>query len=181
MAQFPATELQERFLAGMGRAACTVNVVTTDGPAGCAGVTVSAMASVSMEGPTLLVCVHHKSPAAAAILENGVFCVNVLRDDQSHIADTFAGRLPASGGDKFSCAEWVGCRTGAPRVADALVAFDCRLFRSDRVGTHEVLFGTVENVHLAGSGAPLVYARRAYGSFHAAPRPHYSSLPDHAA
>ena len=80
--------------------------------AGRAGVTVSAMASVSAEGPTLLVCVHHKSPAAAAILENGVFCVNVLRDDQSHVADTFAGRLPPGEGGKFACAEWIGGVTG---------------------------------------------------------------------
>jgi flavin reductase (DIM6/NTAB) family NADH-FMN oxidoreductase RutF len=181
MAHLPAADLQERFLAGMGRAACTVNIVTTDGPAGRAGVTVSAMASVSMEGPTLLVCVHHKSPAAAAILENGVFCVNVLREGQSHIADTFAGRLPPRGSDRFACAEFGVAATGAPRVADALAAFDCRLFRSDRVGTHEVLFGTVEDIHLSRAGAPLIYAKRAYGSFHAAPRSRYASRPDHAA
>ena len=85
--------LRTRFLNGMSHAACTVNVVTTDGPAGRAGVTVSAMSSVSADTdkPTLLVCVHHMSPAATAIVENRVFCVNVLRDDQSHISDTFAG------------------------------------------------------------------------------------------
>jgi flavin reductase (DIM6/NTAB) family NADH-FMN oxidoreductase RutF len=85
--------LRRRFLIGMSHAACTVNVVTTDGAAGRHGVTVSAMVSVSADTPqpTLLVCIHHLSPVADALLKNGVFCVNVLREDQAHISDSFAG------------------------------------------------------------------------------------------
>jgi flavin reductase (DIM6/NTAB) family NADH-FMN oxidoreductase RutF len=158
--------LRERFLSGMSYAACTVNVVTTDGPGGRAGVTVSAMSSVSadMPQPTLLVCVHHLSPAARAILANGVFCVNILRDDQSYISDSFAGRYKTADGDKFSCAAWTTERTGSPRVVDPLVAFDCRLINSQQVGTHHVLLGAVEHVFAAGSGSPLIYANRAYGT-----------------
>ena len=72
-------DLRARFLAGMSHAAATVNVVTTDGAAGRHGVTVSAMSSVSADTakPTLLVCVNEASASAAAILENGIFCVNV--------------------------------------------------------------------------------------------------------
>lgn len=159
-------ELKQQFFDGMSFAACTVNVVTTDGPSGRAGVTVSAMASVSADapGPSLLVCVHHKSPAAAAILNNRVFCVNVLRDDQSHISDTFAGRVKTEDGDKFSCAAWVVGKTGAPRASDPLVAFDCRLLSSEQVGTHWVFFGAVDDVFISESGSPLIYANRAYGT-----------------
>src|SRR5580693_8430205 len=82
--------LRQQFLHGMSHAACTVNVVTTDGSAGRHGVTVSAMVSVSADTPqpTLLVCIHHLSPVAAAVLANGVFCVSVLREDQAHISDS---------------------------------------------------------------------------------------------
>ncbi len=158
--------LKQQFFDGMSQAASTVNVVTTDGPAGRAGVTVSAMASVSADTPkpTLLVCVHHLSPAAAAILENQVFCVNVLRDDQSTISDTFAGRLKTADGDKFSCVGWTTQVTGAPRVVDPLVAFDCRLLSSQQVGTHHVFFGAVEDLFVAEAGSPLIYANRAYGT-----------------
>lgn len=150
----------------MSHAACTVNIVTTDGPAGRAGVTVSAMASVSADSslPTLLVCVHHLSPAAARIIENGVLCVNVLRDDQSYISDTFAGRFKDEVGDKFDCTEWVNCASGAPRIADPLVAFDCRLMSSERIGTHYVLLCEVQSTHISGTGSPLIYANRAYGT-----------------
>ncbi|MFC2970345.1 flavin reductase [Acidimangrovimonas pyrenivorans] len=158
--------LRDRFLQGMARAAATVNVVTTDGPAGRAGVTVSAMSSISADGaaPTMLVCVHHQSASAAAILENGCFCVNVLRDDQSSVADTFARRRPAEGGDKFACTTPVPMVTGAPRLEGALVAFDCRVKSSDRVGTHHIFIGEVADIHLAESGTPLVYAARAYSA-----------------
>ena len=159
------SDLRQRFLDGMSHAACTVSVVTTDGLAGRAGVTVSAMSSVSADSspPTLLVCVHHLSAAAEAILANGVFCVNVLRDDQSFISDSFAGRSKGSG-DKFSCTDWTTEVTGAPRVIDPLVAFDCRLMSSQKVGTHYVFIGSVEHAFVAGEGSALVYAKRAYGT-----------------
>ena len=157
--------LRQRFLLGMSHAACTVNVVTTDGAAGRHGITVSAMVSVSADTPqpTLLVCIHHKSSVATALLENGVFCVNVLRDDQSHISDNFAGRRGARGAARFNCTEWTTQVTGAPRVVDALVAFDCRVTASERVGSHFVVFGSVQDIFVAGGGAPLIYANRAYG------------------
>ncbi len=157
--------LRQRFLLGMSHAACTVNVVTTDGAAGRHGVTVSAMVSVSADTPqpTLLVCIHHKSAIAAALLENGVFCVNVLRDDQAHISDNFAGRSGARGAARFDCAQWTTQVTGAPRVLDALVAFDCRVTASERVGSHFVVFGSVQDIFVTGAGAPLIYANRAYG------------------
>src|SRR5580698_8112099 len=157
--------LRQQFLVGMSHAACTVNVVTTDGVAGRHGVTVSAMVSVSADTPqpTLLVCIHHRSAVAAAVLENGVFCVNVLRDDQAHISDNFAGRSGARGAAKFDCTEWTTQVTGAPRVLDSLVAFDCRVTASERVGSHFVVFGSVQDIHVAGTGAPLIYANRAYG------------------
>ena len=68
-------DIRAQFLQGMSAAACTVSVVTTDGAHGRAGVTVSAMSSVSADGaaPTLLVCVHSLSPAAKTIIANGTF------------------------------------------------------------------------------------------------------------
>jgi len=159
-----ADGLRDRFIAGMGTAACTVNIVTTDGVAGRAGVTVSAMASVSADGqhPTLLVCIHHLSSAARAIIENKVFCVNVLRADQSHISDSFAGRLSTFANDKFACTDWTSTESGCLRVDDALVAFDCRVASSEQIGTHYVFIGAVTNVHGSRKGQPLIYSNRAY-------------------
>lgn len=157
--------LRDAFLGGMSHAACTVNIVTTDGTSGRAGVTVSAMTSVSADTPkpTLLVCVHRDASATPHILENGVFCVNLLRDDQSFISDTFAGRFSAEILDKFDCADWMPMATGAPRVVDPLVAFDCKVISSELIGTHHVFVGEVQDIFTAKRGSPLIYANRAYG------------------
>jgi flavin reductase (DIM6/NTAB) family NADH-FMN oxidoreductase RutF len=132
------------------------------------------MASVSADGdnPVLLVCINTSSASAPIIAANGVFCVNVLRDDQSYVSDTFASQRKPAGDSKFSCAEWTGMATGAPRLVDPLAAFDCRLIDSKRVGSHEVMFGAVEDIFIAELGSPLVYSNRAYGvvqRFHSAP------------
>jgi flavin reductase len=158
-----APDIRAQFLDGMSRAAFCVNVVTTDGPAGRAGVTVSAMSAVSAEGnsPTVLVCIHHQSKTAAAIVENGVFCINILRDDQSNIADRFGGRKLGDD-DKFAYGRWVEGDTRAPRLADAVVAFDCRVLSAERVGTHHIFIGAVASVTMGG-GTALIYADRAYG------------------
>ena len=158
-------DLRSKFLQGMSHAACTVNIVTTDGAAGRAGVTVSAMSSVSADTPkpTLLICVNHQSPVAQKIIDNGVFCINVLRDDQAYVSDTFAGRYKDVVKDKFECAEWNVMPSGAPRIIDPLVGFDCRLISTNLVGTHHVFLGEVTDIFVAERGSPLIYANRAYG------------------
>ncbi len=160
----PDPELKQKFLLGMSHAAATVNIVTTDGPAGRFGVTVSAMSSVSADTqhPTMLVCVNETSSSCKPILENGVFCVNVLRDDQASISDYFAGRFKTADGDKFSCATWAKQKTGAPRLVDPLVAFDCKIVDTYKIGTHFVLIGAVQDVYVHEQGSALIYANRAY-------------------
>jgi flavin reductase (DIM6/NTAB) family NADH-FMN oxidoreductase RutF len=156
--------MRQAFLEGMSRAAATVSVITTDGPAGRAGLTVSAMSAVSADTPTpaLLVCVHHRSPAAEAIRENGVFCVNVLRDDQATISDTFAGRIKTPSGDKFDCGGWRVLKTGAPALDQPLVAFDCHLKKHFQYGTHWIFIGELAAIALPDEGSALVYANRTY-------------------
>ena len=166
MSEIPAAALRQRFLDGMSHAAATVNIVTTDGEAGRHGVTVSAMSSVSADSPnpSLLICVHHLSQTCSAIQANGVFCVNVLRDSQSAISDTFASRLKSADGDKFSCAQWTTQKTGAPRIVDPLVAFDCVLKETVRYGSHQIFIGEVVDIFARRKGNPLIYANRAYGT-----------------
>lgn len=160
------TKLRDDFLTAMSRAACSVNILSTDDVAGRAGVTVSAMASVSADTPkpTLLTCVHHRSTAAQKIIDNGCFVVNLLRDDQSYISETFAGRFKGQIADKFDCAAWAPMQTGAPRVVDPLAAFDCRVISSEKVGTHHVFLGEGQQAFVCPTGSPLLYAYRAYGS-----------------
>lgn len=155
---------RDTFLEGMSRAAATVSIITTDGPAGKAGVTVSAMSSVSADSqrPSLLVCVNKSSRSADMIRENGRFCVNVLRDSQAWISDGFAGRTGAE--DKFTIGTWHRTALGSWELENALVTFDCELKSETLYGTHYIFIGEVEVAKVAESGPSLVYSNRSYGA-----------------
>lgn len=160
----PDPTLRQHFLEGMSRAAASVSVVTTDGPAGRHGITVSAMTSVSADGeaPTMLVCLNAAASALPPLLENGCFCINVLRIDQQAISDIFSGRLPAPEGDRFTATAFTPGPTGAPMMDAALVSFDCALVSAEKIGTHHICIGAVQDVHVAAEGAPLLYGMRSY-------------------
>ena len=156
-------EVRTSFLQAMAEAATSVTLVTTDGPAGRFGVTVSAFASVSADPPMLLACINRKSPAAAAIAANGGYCVNVLSAAQSFLADVFAGRSDRFSPYDFGCADWVRGDSGW-RLSGAVATFECALEREIAAGTHQVLIGRVLATHrdAQADASSLVYARRAY-------------------
>ncbi|MBY0558781.1 flavin reductase family protein [Hyphomicrobium sp.] len=156
---------KDLFLQGMSRAACTVSLVTTDGPAGRGGATVSTLTSVSADGvrPSLLVCMHHLSHAAGAVHRNRVFCVNILREEHAELSDVFAGRSQVHSDKKFEYANWHTFKTGSPILSDALVAFDCELKSEMQYGTHWIFIGEVADLKLSKPGLPLLYANHSYG------------------
>lgn len=156
---------RDRFLEGMSRAVATVSVVTTDGPAGRMGATVSAMTSVSADSPSpsLLVCLNDRTATAHAIRTNGVFCVNVLRDDQSYISKAFAGGAKSSREDKFECGRWTTLQSPAPALVDALVTFDCTVKSALLYGTHWIIIGELNDIAVSEAQSALTYANRAYG------------------
>lgn len=163
MTTTPQTPLRDAFVEAMSHLVSSVTIVTTDGLAGAAGATVSAMTSVSADGdaPTMLVCLHHETSAASAILRNRCFCINVLGTEQADIANVFASRTSVPGGDKFTIGTFEPMSTGAPGLVSALARFDCSLISDERIGTHHVIIGAVRQV-IGKSGAPLLYGDRAY-------------------
>lgn len=150
------------FREALSRLASAVTIVATDGPAGRAGLTCSAVSSVSDQPATVLICVKRSSRSNAVIKANRVFTVNALVAGQEPVADVFAGRGGIDGSERFAHGDWAPLVTGAPALAGARMTLDCRLAELVEVGTHSVLFGAVEAVRLGASGEPLVYADRRY-------------------
>ena len=146
----------------MSRVAAAVHVVTTDGAAGRAGFTATAVAPVTDNPASLLVCVNTASRSAQALLENRVFCVNALGAADTPLADVFAGRTPLQGPDRFSAGRWETLATGSPLLATALVAFDCRLSDARIVATHHVIIGEIVAIRLGERKPALIYQGRLY-------------------
>lgn len=152
------------FISAMGLAATGVSVVTTDGPHGRFGLTVSAVSPVSAEPPLVLVCINRKSPAVAAIEGNGLFAVNLLAAGHEAYAETFAGRPREGKPFDFANHDWRQGETSLPLVQDATAIFECALHDRLDAGTHRIVIGRVLAAH-PGAAEPLIYCNRAFRRF----------------
>jgi flavin reductase (DIM6/NTAB) family NADH-FMN oxidoreductase RutF len=158
--------LRSSFLDSMASNSTSVHVVTTGTGDRRFGVTVSACSSVCADPPTLLVCINTRSPANAALAENGVFAVNLLNVAQRGIADTFAGCSATSKPFDFSCCTHTAGTLGVPLIDGAVAALECRVVAQQVIGTHTVFFGEVAAITRAPvTHMPLLYCKRDYGQF----------------
>ncbi|TCK35344.1 flavin reductase [Paraburkholderia sp. BL8N3] len=143
-------------MAGLG---ASVNVITTDGAAGMAGCTASAVCAVTDEPPTLLVCINRASRNNAIMRKNGRLCVNVLSADQRHVAVRFSTK-DLSIDERFACAKWERLGTGAPVLSGAISVLDCEIESITEVGTHTVFFCSIKAARGECEGDGLIYFAR---------------------
>ena len=149
------------FMSAMSQAVTGVNIVTTDGPFGRFGLTVSAVSSVSAEPPMLLVCVNQKNVARNAILGNGRFAINILTAGQQTVAETFSGSDEHGDAYQFDTEEWTTEKDGSPLLKDAIASFDCEMENIVSAATHTIFIGRVK-ASKESSDTPLLYTRRSY-------------------
>ncbi len=150
----------EDFKEGMAVLSGAVNIVTTDGPGGRAGLTASAVCSVTAEPPTLLVCVNRGSSAAPAFLQNDAICVNTVGPDHTGLAMLFGGKTPME--DRFATADWTEGPSGAPVLGGSVASFDCKVTSRNVVGSHEVLFCEIIDITRTQGTPGLVYFARQF-------------------
>ena len=146
---------RDAFVRTMRRVASSVAVVTTDGPAGCQGATVSAFSSVSADPPMILVCLRAGSRIAEAVAANGNLCVNVLPQDRHDLANRFAGQDDHLVDDRFSGVEYFGVRGAAPEI-DGATIFSGSVAHIVPAGSHCIVICQVQSVR-EGAAAPLTY------------------------
>ncbi|NDY93675.1 flavin reductase [Ideonella livida] len=158
------------FREGLSRLAGAVTVITTDGPAGPAGFTASAVCSVTDSPPTVLVCMNRSSHAHRFFTGNGVLCVNVLSAAQQEVSALFA-RREATMEQRFAQVPWCAGATGSPQLEGALVQLDGRITAIHEVGTHSVFIVELDQVRQPEAPAPagLAYFNRGYHALGAAP------------
>jgi flavin reductase (DIM6/NTAB) family NADH-FMN oxidoreductase RutF len=145
----------------VGHFATGVAVITTRRDGVAYGMTASAVASLSLEPPMLLVCLHRASVTHAALQAAGAFGVNVLTDEQADVATRFAA---AARQTKFAGLRLHSGPLGQPLLSDSLARLECRVSDTVSGGTHTVFLGTVAHAE-AAPGSPLTYFRGRFGRF----------------
>jgi len=145
----------EVFREVMGRLAGGVTVVTALGGDGDPrGFTATAVCSVSLDPPLVLVCVGRDAKTAGAIREASRYALNFLRSGDATSADRFAG----SKGTKFEGVEWGAAPGGSPLLPGVLAWVECDVERDVEAGDHTIFIGrvTAADIEMA-SEPPLVH------------------------
>jgi 3-hydroxy-9,10-secoandrosta-1,3,5(10)-triene-9,17-dione monooxygenase reductase component len=136
-----------------------VTVVTTTYEGRPAGMTASAVCSLSLDPILLLVCIDNRLPTHAAIDASRRFAVNVLGEDDEALAQRFA--RPAE--DKFAGVALLEA-SDPPVLERAIASFICDVQERVPGGDHSIFVGQVVSCAAARGRRPLLYYRSAFGS-----------------
>lgn len=140
----------------MRRLAATVSIITAHYDGRVAGMSATAIAPVSMEPPSLLICVNLNASVHALITASGEFCVNLLHADQRQLGSEFSGRLDQN--ERFKRGNWLTRDDGSLYLDDAQAVIFCKTARHMVFGTHSVFIGIAETCMVDERVDPLLYA-----------------------
>lgn len=146
----------------MSRYAGHVQLVTTVMEGMRRGVTITAACSVSDNPASVLICLNNTNPKNEIFFRSGIFVLNTLGAHHQGVADAFSGRTALADDERFASARFDTLVTGAPVLADALAAFDCRVTDIKEMPTHNVIFGEVAAVRFSEKHPALIYMNRDY-------------------
>lgn len=154
-------ELAAKLKGAMRGFAQSVVIITTIDDAGVRyAMAATAVTPLSMDPPSMLICVN-RTVSSYKILEGGAnFCLNILGVDQQDIARCCGGA--AKGEERFATGHWETDEHGLPYAADAQAVISCHQRQRISYGSHDIFIGDVRSVRLADTVDPLIYLDGAY-------------------
>src|SRR3954470_22649488 len=155
-------ELRETFRLAMRRFPAAVTVITSADHTRRHGMTATAVTSLSMDPPSLVVCVNQSSLLHDIMLLARRFCVNLLRQDQVALSAAFSGALPPE--TRFGLGQWALSADGVSYLETAQANIFCRKAAAVPYGTHTIFIGEAERVSVQDPIDPLIYQDATYCS-----------------
>lgn len=156
MAEAPVDEevAYRRALGGFGTG--VVLVAAEDAAGRAHGLIVNSFTSVSLKPPIVLWCLANTCKVFDVYAQAPAFSLNFLSVEDEARARQFSNR----GSDRIlDPGHLERMETGAPVLATALASFDCRVWKRETVGDHEVIYGEVAAWRATGAGDALGYYR----------------------
>ena len=161
-----STSLQPNFRDAMASYAAGVHVITTDGEAGRYGITMTAVASVTDEPPTVMLCINRSARIYPILNTNRRLCINTLAAQQQDLAEHFAGLTKLSPEERFEYHIWQRVSNDQWQVEGAVAHLHGHVTQQHDVGTHTVFLVEIDEVAVNNQKdlPALVYFRRKFKS-----------------
>lgn len=139
-------DVNRRFVSG-------VTVVTTMDDDVPRGLAVSAYSSISIEPPTVLVCVMKSSTTHDVLFRADNLAINILSVDQTDVVKRFATKDP----DKFAGLDWRPAPNGSPYLDRSCAQMEVRIRERLQASTHTIFICRVVDAEVSDRH-PMVYS-----------------------
>jgi len=139
-------QVNRQFVTGV----TVVTVMDGDRPRGLA---VNAFSSISLDPPTVMVCVQRTSSTYESLFRATHLAINILSTDQLDVVNRFASKAA----DKFEGLDWTANRYGSPVIARSSAHMEVEIRERLQASTHTVFICRVVDAGVS-ERHPMVYS-----------------------
>ena len=151
--------IQDNFRLAMRRYIYSVSIMSNKDDIGNSNaITVSSVTSISMDPPSLLICINKSSRIHNTLKIGTKFCINLLNKNQEGLSNICSDE--DSYEDRFKDENWN--IESVPFLKNAQANIFCKVDKLTSYHTHTIVVGLVENANHAEDISTLTYVDGKY-------------------
>ena len=146
--------IQDNFRLAMRRYIYSVSIMSNrDSKDNPNAITVSSVTSISMEPPSILICINKSSKIHDSIVSGSKFCINLLTKDQHELSNICSDDQKHD--QRFVDQNWN--LDNLPFLENAQANIFCKVDKLSSYHTHTIVIGLVEDANFAETISTLTY------------------------
>ena len=151
--------IQDNFRLAMRRYIYSVSIMSNkDDNGNSNAITVSSVTSISMDPPSLLICINKSSRIHDTLQIGSKFCINLLKKDQEELSNICSDE--ESYEERFNNENWD--TKEIPFLSNAQANIFCEVDKLTSYHTHTIVIGLVENANYTNEISDLTYVDGKY-------------------
>jgi len=148
------------FRQSMRRLASAVSIVACECDEDWFGLSATSVTSLSMEPPSLLVCLNRSASLTPMLHQDKPFSVNLLDRRHQNVSNAFGSSSLRA--ERFRDGGWQLSERGVPVMAEAIASIECDVGKLVEYGSHIIVIGEVRHVRIGEGVDPLIYCNGKY-------------------
>ena len=151
--------IRDKFRLAMRRYIYSVSIMSNkDDNGNSNAITVSSVTSISMDPPSLLICINKSSRIHDTLQIGSKFCINLLKKDQEELSNICSDE--ESYEERFNNENWD--TEEIPFLSNAQANIFCKVDKLTSYHTHTIVVGLVENANHTNEISTLTYVDGKY-------------------
>ena len=135
--------IQDNFRLAMRRYIYSVSIMSSKDDGYLNAITVSSVTSISMDPPSLLICINKSARIHDTLKIGSEFCINLLNKDQEELSNICSDE--DSYDERFKDKNWN--TKGVPFLANAQANIFCKVDKLSSYHTHTIVVGLVQDAN----------------------------------